>query len=115
MKHTGSCHCQKVRFEIDTDIAKALACNCSICSKRGTLLTFLPEENFTLLSGEDALTDYLFNKKVLHHYFCGTCGVATFASGVGRDGKPMRAINIRCLDDFDLSKVPVTESDGKSL
>ena len=69
MKYTGGCHCGKVRFEVDMDLKEVISCNCSMCAKRGSLLAFVPEENFTLLSGEDALTDYQFNKKVIHHLF----------------------------------------------
>lgn len=114
MKHTGSCHCQKVRFEVDAEINKAMSCNCSICSKRGSLLVFVPEESFQLLSGENDLTDYQFGKKVIHHYFCATCGVGVFGSGTGGDAKKMRAINIRCLDTVELEKVSTYPFDGKS-
>lgn len=114
MTYTGGCHCGKVRFEVDTEIKRALECNCSICSKRATLLTFVPEDQFVLVSGQDSLTDYQFNKKQIHHYFCSTCGIASFGSGIGADGKEMRSINIRCLDDFDFTQVPVDHYDGKS-
>ena len=65
-----------------------LSCNCSICQKRGALLTFVPAAQFTLLSGEDDLTDYQFNKKIVHHLFCGHCGVGSFARGKGRTDRP---------------------------
>ena len=41
---TGGCHCGLVRFEAPIDMASAIACNCSICQKKGLLLTFVPEE-----------------------------------------------------------------------
>lgn len=114
MKYTGGCHCQKVRFEVEMDIGQVISCNCSMCSKRGSLLAFVPEEAFTLLSGEEALTDYQFNKKVIHHYFCSTCGILSFGAGTGPDGKATRAINVRCLDNIDLAKLSIVEYDGKS-
>mgnify|MGYP006170693691 CR=1 FL=1 len=36
---------------------------------------------FTLLKGDDALTDYQFNKHIIHHNFCSVCGVGSFAHG----------------------------------
>ena len=60
-----------------------MSCNCSICQKRGALLTFVPAAQFKLLSGEDELTDYQFNKKIVHHLFCSHCGVGSFARGNG--------------------------------
>lgn len=113
-KYTGGCHCGKVRYEVDADIGGVIACNCSICGKTGTLLTFVPATSFTLLSGEDALVDYQFNRNIIHHLFCGTCGVRSFARGVGRDGTPMAAINARCLDGFEMAQFPIQNYDGKS-
>ena len=113
--YTGGCHCGKVRYETTTDLSKVIACNCSICSKKGYLLTFVPAERFTLLSGKDELTDYQFNKKHIHHLFCRTCGIQSFGSGTGPDGKPTYAVNVRCLDGVDPSGLAVTNYDGKSM
>ena len=114
-KHSGSCHCGTVRCEVEADIDEAIACNCSICEKRGALLTFVGLPQFKLLSGEDALTDYQFNKKVVHHLFCSKCGVAPFARGVGPGGAEMIAVNVRCLDDVDIEALKIKPFDGKSL
>ncbi|MDP8999432.1 MAG: GFA family protein [Myxococcota bacterium] len=113
-KHTGSCHCGKVRFEVEGKFDRAISCNCSICRRRGTMLTFVPADQFTLLAGEDALTDYQFGKKVIHHVFCSTCGTASFARGAAPDGTKMCAVNVRCLDDVDLDEVQVKQFDGRS-
>lgn len=114
-KHSGGCHCGHVRYEVETDLGQVMSCNCSICQKRGALLTFVPAAQFTLISGEDDLTDYQFNKKIVHHLFCGTCGVASFARGRGPDGSEMVAINVRCLDGVEIEKLTSTPFDGKSL
>ena len=57
-KHAARCHCGNVRYEVDTDLASVLTCNCSICTKHGFLWSFVPEAQFTLLSGGDNLTEY---------------------------------------------------------
>lgn len=96
-------------------VEKALSCNCSICEKRGTLLDFVPEAKFKLLSGESNLSDYQFNKKVIHHLFCKTCGVASFGKAVAPDGSKVVAINVRCLDGVDISSLKIQHYDGKSV
>jgi len=112
---SGGCHCGKVRYEVKLDLSKpVISCNCSMCGRAGTLLTFVPADQFTLLSGEDVLTDYQFNKHVIHHVFCRVCGIKSFARGVARDGSATAAINTRCLDDVDLARLNVTPFDGKS-
>ena len=51
-KYTGSCHCGAVRYQVAmAPPAKAFACNCSICSRNGWLLTFVDEAAFTLTAG----------------------------------------------------------------
>ena len=114
--YSGGCHCGRVRYQVRVDLAKpVIACNCSICSRSGYLLTFVPADQFTLLSGEDVLTDYVFNHKRIHHLFCKVCGVRSFGRGARPDGSELRAINVRCLDEVDLDPLAVRKVDGKSL
>jgi hypothetical protein len=113
--YTGGCHCGKVRFEATLDLETVGECNCSICSKRGYVLKFASMNQFKLLSGEDELTDYQFHKKVIHHLFCRTCGVASFARGKGPDGNDGVAVNVRGLDDVDLDTLTIKKYDGRSL
>lgn len=113
--HHGGCHCGAVRFHVDLDLEQpATTCNCSICSRSGTMLSFVPSAQFVLEQGEDNLTDYQFNKKVIHHMFCKTCGIKTFGRGVGPGGQEMVAVNVRCLDDVDLERVPTRHFNGKT-
>jgi hypothetical protein len=113
--HTGGCHCGKVRYRVETDFASVMQCNCTICSKHGLVLTFVPGAQFTLESGADDVQAYLFNKMHIHHQFCKTCGVESFARGNMRDGSPMVAVNVRCLDGIDLQALTIAPFDGKSL
>lgn len=106
----GGCHCGAVRFAATADFSKAVECNCSICEKKGALLCFIPAENFEMVSGRDALTDYVFNTKAITHRFCSVCGVEAFAQSA--DGA---MINVRCLDGVDLGRVERLAFDGRSL
>ena len=110
----GGCHCGAVRYTVELDpMAEAISCNCSMCGRSGAILSFVTPDKFTLDKGQDNLTDYQFNKHVIHHVFCKTCGIKSFARGQGPKG-PMVAINVRCLDDVDVFKQPRNEFDGKS-
>lgn len=111
--HHGGCHCGAVRFQADIDLEQpVISCNCSICSRTGTLLSFVPPDSFKLEKGEENLTDYQFNKKVIHHLFCRTCGVRSFGRGQGPKG-PMIAVNTRCLDDVEVGALKLHHYDGK--
>ncbi len=112
--YSGGCQCGNVRYEVQLDLAGVMACNCSRCGRLGSLLAFAPAESFTLLKGEDALTEYTFNKHAIHHLFCTTCGIQSFARGTAPDGRKMAAINVRCLDDVDIDALPVQKVDGRA-
>lgn len=113
--YKGSCHCGEVTFEADmAPLEEAMACNCSICSRAGYLLAFIPEAQFKLNSGEAALSDYQFGAKHLHHTFCKVCGVRPFSSGAAPDGTYTYAINVRCLEGVDIEALKVNHYDGAS-
>ena len=94
--YTGGCHCGAVRYEVTADLGRTIICNCSLCAMRGLVLGFTPADQFTLLSGEDALIDYRFNKKTIAHVFCNTCGVHPFSRP--RSHPDSFDVNLRCLD-----------------
>jgi hypothetical protein len=114
-RYTGSCHCGNVKFAITADLEKAYACNCSICGRAGYLLTFVPDGELEVISGEDATTDYQFGKKRVHHPFCSTCGIRAFGWGNNKEGQKTYSVNVRCLDGVDPESLPVERFDGKSL
>jgi hypothetical protein len=60
-------------------------------------------------------SDRLPIQKIVHHLFCHTCGVGSFAKGRAPDGTEMVAVNVRCLDDVDLGQLTPTPFDGKNL
>ena len=114
MKYHGTCHCGKVAFDVELQIDSALSGNCSICSRRGSLLAFAPRANLTLSTPEGELATYTFNRHVIKHRFCKTCGILTFGEGTDPKGNETVAVNIRCLENLDLDKVPIINWDGRS-
>lgn len=114
MMHKGRCHCGKVAFEVEGEIDGAISCNCSMCLRRGSLLWFVPRDQFRVLTPEDAASTYTFNKHVIQHRFCPTCGILPYGEGVDPKGNRMAAVNVRCIEGIDLASVPVQEWDGRS-
>jgi hypothetical protein len=113
--YTGGCHCGRVRYDVTTDLSPVMECNCSHCSKRGMLLTFVTPDKFALKAGGDGLTDYQFNKKMIHHLLCPDCGIESFARGKKPDGTEMVAINVRCLDNVDTKSLTLTPINGRDF
>jgi hypothetical protein len=115
MTYRGSCHCGQVAYEVDGEIRNVISCNCSICQRRGSLLWFVPRDAMKLLTPDERAGTYLFNKHVIRHRFCTTCGIHPYGEGSDPKGNEIAAINIRCLEDIDLAAIPVTPFDGRSL
>ena len=113
--YDGSCHCGAVKYQVTMEPTKAMSCNCSICRRTGALLTFVPTSAFTLIAGADAQADYQFKQHRIHHMFCKTCGVRSFARGSDGKGNEMIAINLRCVPAVDLDALEIQTFDGASI
>jgi hypothetical protein len=115
MVYKGSCHCGKVAFEVEGEITSALSCNCSICSKKGALLWAFPKAQVRFQAKPGELGSYLFNRHVIAHRFCTTCGIHTHGEDTAESGGSDVYINLRCLDGVDLDKIPLQHFDGRSV
>lgn len=115
MKYQGSCHCGRVAFEVEGTIENALACNCSMCQRKGSLLWFVPYSQFRLTTPESNASTYLFNQHVIKHRFCPNCGIHPYAEGVDPKGNRMAAINVRCLEGVEIESLPTTHYNGRGV
>mgnify|MGYP000950019988 CR=1 FL=1 len=122
MKKTyrGSCHCRRVTFEVALDLSAGTSkCNCTFCWKRRWWGAKAAPEDFTLLTGADALRRYPESPSTMPRGFCASCGVAAFTTGEAADWNDGAyvAIQVACLDDLppeELIRAPVTFLDGRS-
>jgi hypothetical protein len=115
MNYRGSCHCGKIAYDVEGVIEQVMECNCSHCSRKGFLLWFVDRDKLTVTTPENQLATYTFNKHVIKHHFCGTCGCAPFGIGKHPSGKLMAAINVRCLEGIDHTKLKVVQVNGKNF
>lgn len=117
MKYQGSCHCDQVRFEIDTDIAidRGLRCNCSICKRKGAVMSADVYSTDQLAISVDikSLGLYQFDSKVAKHYFCKTCGIYPFHETLRMPGK--FRLNLGCIDGIDIDTIDIEQYDGENL
>lgn len=112
--YEGGCHCGRIAYTVEGEIDQVIDCNCSMCSRRGGLLWFVPREAFTLKTKEGDYGTYTFNTHRLQHHFCQTCGISPFTEGQKPDGTAMVAINARCLEGVEPSSLKVVPFDGRA-
>jgi hypothetical protein len=124
INHTGSCHCGRVRFEVQAEIDHVRACDCSICQKRGALNFRVPRENLRLLTPWEELVLYQWGSRTAKDYFCPTCGILPFRRPSDPTEQERRegvqpfdgwAVNVRCLDGVDLDALPVVRIHGSRI
>ena len=113
MAYKGSCHCGAVKFEVQSTLAPALRCNCSLCRRKGTLMAVVQPEHFKLLGGDDMLTLYQSNTRIAKHYFCKVCGIYTFHRP--RSNPNIYRVNVGCLEGVDALALEAGLHDGASL
>ena len=101
MKYIISCHCGNVEAEIFSSekISKFLRCNCSLCKRKGAIMSMVKNEDFKITKGENKLSLYQFHTKVAKHYFCSICGIYTHHNP--RSNPLMTGFNLGCLDNVD--------------
>lgn len=115
MKYEGSCHCGRIAFEVEGEFDTGLDCNCSMCRRRGGLLTFVPRDRLVLKTPEENVSTYQFNRHAIQHHFCATCGIAPYGEGRDPKGNSMAAVNLRCLPAIDLETLTISKVDGRSF
>lgn len=79
---SGSCLCQRVRYEIRGEPLGFLVCHCVNCRKAtgsGFMANvFIPHQNFTITQGKDVLTAYTDPETAsgvpVNRFFCKYCG-----------------------------------------
>ena len=116
MQYTGSCHCGDVKFEFEAPaISGGLQCNCSICSRKGAIMSdfVLTADQLKITAKADALSLYQFGTMVGKHYFCSRCGIYPFHETVRVPGS--YRLNLNCVDGVEVRSLPLQMFDGKSL
>ncbi|SAK66686.1 GFA family protein [Caballeronia ptereochthonis] len=109
----GACHCGTVTFEVDTPLEPAVRCNCSLCRRRGAVMSPpFPADKLRILSGENELAMYEFNTRVAKHFFCRRCGIYTFHQT--RANPDQWRVNLGCIEGVDAYSLDAPVADGAS-
>ncbi len=112
------CHCGAVEAEINVEkkLKKFLRCNCSLCKRKGAIMSMVKNEDFKITKGAEKLSLYQFHSRVAKHYFCSNCGIYTHHNP--RSNPAMTGFNLGCLDEIDifaLNDVPVNDGHNHPL
>ena len=98
------CHCGAIEASINCagNLEKVLRCNCSLCKRKGAVMSMVKNDDFKIIKGEDKLSLYKFHTKVANHYFCSICGIYTHHNP--RINPAMTGFNLGCIENIDTFK-----------
>ena len=109
------CHCGFIEAEINVSnsLEKIIRCNCSICKRKGAIMSIVKNENFKIIKGKNKLKMYQFHSKIAKHYFCSNCGIYTHHHP--RINPSLTGFNLGCIDDVDTFKLEnISVADGNN-
>ncbi len=112
----GSCHCGAVRFSFQGDaITSGVRCNCSICSRKGAMMStqLIPESELHIDADEGMLGLYQFGARTAKHFFCKNCGIYTFHETSRKAGH--YRVNLACVEGVDTFSLEYEVFDGAHL
>lgn len=115
-KYQGSCHCGAIRFYFEGEpITRGLRCNCSICSRKGAMMSPIPipEAELKIEADKGALGLYQFGARTARHFFCKHCGIYPFHETVRAPGH--YRVNLGCVEGIDTFSLEFDVFDGKHL
>ena len=107
------CHCGAIEAEINIakKLERTIRCNCSLCKRKGSVMSLVKNENFKIIKGAEKLSIYQFHTKVAKHYFCSICGIYTHHNP--RSNPAMTGFNLGCVDEVDtFSLTDILVNDG---
>ena len=112
------CHCGAIEAEINMaeKLERIIRCNCSLCKRKGSVMSLVKNEDFSITKGAEKLSIYQFHTKVAKHYFCSICGIYTHHNP--RSNPAMTGFNLGCidgLDTFDLKNIAINDGHNHPL
>tara|TARA_B100001248_G_scaffold49736_1_gene32003 strand:+ start:5109 stop:5441 length:333 start_codon:yes stop_codon:yes gene_type:complete len=103
----------EAEINVPERMTKFLRCNCSLCKRKGAVMSMVKNEDFKITKGKDKLRLYQFHTKVAKHFFCSICGIYTHHNP--RSNPSMTGFNVGCLKEINTFKLTdVKINDGKN-
>lgn len=110
---TSSCHCGRVKLEIDGDLPEAFtSCNCSICRRTGSIMAYYNPRRVKVIAPPESLDRYVWGDKSLAFVRCAECGCHSHWESLDPIHTERMGINARLFDNVDISGVRIRHFDG---
>ena len=114
-----TCHCGGVEIDVklpESGFEKLIRCNCSLCKRKGYIMTMVGPDDVKIVKGKDILKLYQYHTKTAKHYFCSNCGIHTHTNP--RINPKIYSVNVACIEGvkpFEFKNVVVNDGANHPL
>ena len=108
-----TCHCGGVEIDVklpESGFEKLIRCNCSLCKRKGYIMTMVGPDDVKIVKGQEILKLYQYHTKTAKHYFCSNCGIHTHTNP--RINPKIYSVNVACIEGvkpFELENIKVND------
>ena len=110
---SGTCHCGRATWVLESTPESATACNCTVCRRYGALWAYGYIDRDIRTFGET--TPYRrADGGTIEFHFCARCGCITHYVADASDdgGRRWTAVNLRLAEPSDVAELPIDHFDG---
>ena len=107
---TGQCHCGMVTYQLDSQPAQIVDCNCTACRRYRALWAHMPLDQVTVTGQTIA---YSHGDRNLAFHSCANCGGTTHWLPIKtQEGNPWMAVNLAMAEPDQIVGIPIRKFDG---
>ena len=103
MRYRGICRCGKVAFEIEGEFTADQPVSRPAGPGTPATLRSVPRGRLRLPASEECIGVYTYDRQVVGHRFCRTCGIHLYGEDLGAVHSPMAYVNPDCVETVDLA------------
>lgn len=108
----GQCHCGNIKLSLDKRPETLTSCNCSVCSRYGSLWGYYPENKVAIVVGEHEMKSYCWGDRYINFHHCGNCGSVTHYTSTEKANSDKVGVNFRMFDENIRHEITIRRFDG---
>lgn len=107
-----SCHCGRIKLQVEAPPARLTSCNCSVCHRYGALWGNYMPEQVQVEANAEHLQAYSWSDKYVAFIHCTHCGCPTHYLTTEKTEDATVGVNFRMAERTAISAIPVRYFDG---
>ncbi len=107
-----SCHCGRIKLQVEKPPATLTSCNCSSCHRLGALWGYYSPGEVVVNADSADLQGYSWSDKNLELMRCSHCGCQTHYLTTTKVAEAKVGVNFRMAERTAIREIPIRYFDG---